>query len=68
MNDLQESLQTLEAQKLSLEQELKSTEVATACARKEVVESVSDVLENEFQCPICNELFMTVSLRRRLLV
>lgn len=59
MNDLQESLQTLEAQKLSLEQELKSTEVATACARKEVVESVSDVLENEFQCPICNELFMT---------
>ncbi|XP_042893161.1 E3 ubiquitin-protein ligase RNF8-like isoform X2 [Penaeus japonicus] len=59
MNDLQESLQTLEAQKMSLEQELKSTEVASACARKEVVESVSDVLENEFQCPICNELFMT---------
>ncbi|XP_045601879.2 E3 ubiquitin-protein ligase RNF8 isoform X2 [Procambarus clarkii] len=56
---LHEALQMLEAQKMSLEQELASTAVASEHARKEVVESVSDVLENEFQCPICNELFIT---------
>ncbi|XP_069944294.1 E3 ubiquitin-protein ligase rnf8-like isoform X2 [Cherax quadricarinatus] len=56
---LHEALQTLEAQKMSLEQELASTAVASEHARKEVVESVSDVVENEFQCPICSELFIT---------
>lgn len=59
LSNLQEALQVVEAQKMSLEQELASTAVATEHARKEVVESVSDVLENEFQCPICNELFIT---------
>ncbi|KAG7153564.1 E3 ubiquitin-protein ligase rnf8-like 1 [Homarus americanus] len=59
LSGLQNELQTLEAQNMSLEQELESTAVATKYAREEVVESVSGVLENELQCSICNELLIT---------
>ena len=41
---------------------LESNVLASTSARKEVVDTVSDVLENELQCSICNELFITVSI------
>ncbi|KAK7065446.1 E3 ubiquitin-protein ligase rnf8 [Halocaridina rubra] len=59
VKSLQEVLTKLEAQKESLEAELACTAIATDNARKEVIENVSDVLEKEFQCPICSELFIT---------
>ncbi|KAK4316671.1 hypothetical protein Pmani_012196 [Petrolisthes manimaculis] len=56
---LQDDLHLVEAQKMSLEQELATTSTNTYNAKLEVVESVSDVLENELQCPICSEMFIT---------
>lgn len=62
LSNLQEALSTVEAQKLSLEQELAYSALASDNARKEVVDTVADVLENELQCPICNELFISAMM------
>lgn len=42
--------------------ELASSVTVFSEAKKKMVDSVSNVLEDEFQCSICNELFITVSI------
>lgn len=42
--------------------ELASSVTGFSEAKKKMVDSVSNVLEDEFQCAICNELFICVSI------
>lgn len=50
------------AEKEKLTAELASSAMVSSEAKKEVMDSVSHVLEDEFQCAICNELFINVSI------
>ena len=49
---------------LSAEKEDKKSEAASTSklVREQFVESVTDVMENELQCAVCSELFITVFL------
>ncbi|XP_045131729.1 E3 ubiquitin-protein ligase RNF8-like isoform X2 [Portunus trituberculatus] len=59
---LRETLDALEGEKQKLMADLASSAMVSSEAKKEVVESVSHVLEDEFQCAICNELFINAVL------
>ncbi|XP_063861339.1 E3 ubiquitin-protein ligase RNF8-like isoform X2 [Scylla paramamosain] len=59
---LKETLDALEGEKQKLMADLASSAMVSSEAKKEVVESVSHVLEDEFQCAICNELFINAVL------
>lgn len=60
---MKEAIDALEAEKKNLMAELASSVTGFSEAKKQMVDSVSNVLEDEFQCAICNELFITVSIK-----
>ena len=66
-HQLKETLDALNTEKEKLMTELASSALGSSEAKKEVVDSVSNVLEDEFQCAICSELFINVSTNKLLL-
>lgn len=61
-SELKEAIGALEAEKKNLMAELSSTATDLSEAKKKMVASVSTALEDEFECAICNELFINVSI------
>lgn len=57
-NELKEAIDALETQKKNLMAELSSSATDFSEAKKKMVASVSTALEDEFECAICNELFI----------
>lgn len=66
--ELKASIDALEAEKQNLMAELASSATGFSEEKKKMVDNVSNVLEDEFQCAICNELFINVSCLSYLLV
>ncbi|KAG0719505.1 E3 ubiquitin-protein ligase RNF8 [Chionoecetes opilio] len=60
--ELEGTLDALKAEKDDLSAQLASSVMGSSEAKKELVDSVSNVLEDELQCAICNEMFINAVL------